>query len=84
MPFRLDRTRRAGRYLEWKVRIFVAGAVLGLAGIYLDEAWMRLSAIAVLASGMLLRFLPGAAPEPDGKDDADGEDFPASGDSDRE
>jgi hypothetical protein len=41
------------------VRIFVAGAVLGLAGIFLDEAWLRIGAIVVLASGMLLRFLPG-------------------------
>ena len=37
LSFRSDRGRRAGRFLEWKVRIFAAGAVLGLAGIFLDE-----------------------------------------------
>lgn len=57
--FRPDRSRRrAGPWLEWKVRIFVTGAVLGLAGIYLDERWMVGAAIVVLLLGMGLRFLP--------------------------
>jgi hypothetical protein len=82
MSLLLDRNRRAGRYLEWKVRIFAAGAVLGLAGIFLDSAWMRLGAIVVLASGMMLRFLPGgrtrtAGPEEDDEQDADDRDTPA-------
>ena len=68
MSLLLDRRRRAGRWLEWKVRIFATGAVLGLAGIFLDEAWLRIAAIAVLATGILLRFLPG------GKRDGDEED----------
>ena len=69
----LDRSSRPGRYLEWKVGIFVVGAVLGLAGIYLEERWMTGAAIAVLLAGMLLRFLPGAAAEPgaDGEGDPD-------------
>lgn len=82
MALFLDRGRRAGRYLEWKVRIFAAGAVLGLAGIFLDEAWMRFGAIGVLAAGMLLRFLPGgrdrAAGATGGDDEADA-DPPGSG-----
>jgi len=61
MALLLDRRRRAGRYLAWKVRIFAAGAVLGLAGILLDEAWLRVTAIVVLALGVLLRLLPGGA-----------------------
>jgi len=55
---RLDRKRRAGPHLEWKVRIFVTGAVLGLAGIYLEERWLTGGAILVLIVGMLLRFVP--------------------------
>jgi hypothetical protein len=74
MALLLDRKRRAGRYLEWKVRIFAAGAVLGLAGILLDEAWLRIAAILVLAVGVVLRVLPGGTgrPQTDG-DPADRE-----------
>jgi hypothetical protein len=55
---RLDRSRRAGRYLVWKVRLFSAGAVLALAGIFLDDRWITGVAIAVLTAGVGLRFLP--------------------------
>lgn len=75
MSLFLDRNRRAGPYLEWKVRIFAVGAVLGLAGILIDEAWLRIAAIVVLAGGILLRFLPGgtadAAGNYEGDDDED-------------
>ena len=54
----LDRRRRAGPYLEWKVRLFVVAAVLGLAGIYLDERWLTGTAIVLLFGGLALRFLP--------------------------
>jgi len=70
----LDRRRRAGRFLEWKVALFVSGAVLGISGILLDEAWLRIGAIAVLASGMLLRFLPGGGPVPDEEEADEGVD----------
>lgn len=56
---RLDRSRRAGRFLAWKVRIFSAGAVLALAGIYLDDRRLTGVAIIVLVGGVVLRFLPG-------------------------
>ena len=56
---RLNRSRRAGRYLAWKVRLFSAGAVLALAGIFLDDRWITGVAIGVLTAGMVLRFLPG-------------------------
>jgi hypothetical protein len=55
----LDRSRRAGRFLAWKVRIFAAGAVLALAGIYLDDRWLTGGALVILLSGLVLRFLPG-------------------------
>lgn len=55
--FRLDRDRRAGPWLEWKVRLFTVGAVLAMAGIYLDESWLVYAAIAVLVAGVGLRFL---------------------------
>jgi hypothetical protein len=55
----VDRTRRDRRHLEWKVRLFAAGAVLGLAGIYLEERWLTGGGIAVLLAGVLLRFVPG-------------------------
>jgi hypothetical protein len=67
----LDRHRRAGRFLEWKVRIFATGAVLGLAGIFLDEELLRIGAIVVLTAGVLLRFLPGAKPPDEEAEDLD-------------
>jgi hypothetical protein len=60
----LDRRRRAGPYLESKVRIFVVAAVLGLAGIYLDERWLTGTAIVLLLGGLSLRFLPTGEAEP--------------------
>jgi len=65
---RLDRSRRAGRFLAWKVRIFSAGAALALAGIYLDDRWLTGGAIVILLGGVLLRFLPGGR-ETDGDDE---------------
>jgi hypothetical protein len=54
----LDRHRRAGKYLEWKVRVFTVAAVLGLAGIAIDNRWLTGAAIVVLTGGVSLRFLP--------------------------
>jgi len=61
----LDRGRRAGRYLEWKVRLFSVAAVVALAGIYLESRWVTGLAIAILAAGALLRFLPSEAADPE-------------------
>lgn len=58
MSIFMDRSRRAGRFLEWKVRVFVVGATLALGGIYLNRPWVVGLAIAVLAVGMALRFFP--------------------------
>jgi hypothetical protein len=54
-----DRSRRAGRFLEWKVRLFTLGAVLAVVGMATNQGWMTWLAIAVLVAGMMLRFLPG-------------------------
>jgi len=70
----LDRSRRAGPWLEWKVRLFAVAAVLALAGIYMEQQWMTGAAIVVLIGAMLLRFLPGGGGEPVGPDDPEGED----------
>ena len=75
----LDRQRRAGPYLEWKVRIFMVAAVLGLAGIYLDERWLTGTAIVLLFGGLSLRFLPTGESETDGEDDWSEDDAEAEG-----
>lgn len=77
MVVRLDRSRRAGAHLEWKVRIFLVGAVLGLSGILLEERWLSGAAIAVLAAGALVRFLPGGRDLTDDGEDEE-EDGPPS------
>lgn len=58
MAFFLRGRRRAGRFLEWKVRLFGAGAALAVAGMALENRWIVGAAIVVLVAGFLLRFLP--------------------------
>lgn len=74
----LDRSRRSDRHLEWKVRLFSVAAVLALVGMYFDERWMTLSALAVLLVGVLLRFGP-KGPPAEREGEADG----AEGSGDR-
>jgi hypothetical protein len=57
----VDRVSRAGRFLEWKVRIFTVAAALVLAGMYLEARWMTWTALLLLIGAMSLRFLPGGA-----------------------
>jgi hypothetical protein len=81
--FRPSRTARAGRWFEWKVRIFLAGATLGLAGIFLDDRRVVVAALVVLAVGVVLRALPdGEAPTSpeDDADETDGEGEAEDGD----
>lgn len=63
--FGLDRRRRAGVWLEWKVRLFTVGAVLAVAGMAMEEDWLVWTAIGVLGAGFILRFLPHPADEQD-------------------
>lgn len=51
-------TADTGPLLAWKVRSFVIGAALALAGMGLEMGWLVWSGIGVLAVGLLLRFLP--------------------------
>jgi len=62
------------RFLEWKVRLFTIGAVLALAGMYLELDWMVALAIAFLVAGFTLRFVP----RPDDSDASETGDEPES------
>jgi hypothetical protein len=67
----LDRSRKAGPYLEWKVAIFIVAAGLGLSGMYLEERWLTGAAILLLLGGVLLRFPKKDAGPPDSGDPED-------------
>jgi hypothetical protein len=69
----LNRSKRSDPHLEWKIRIFVVAAVLGVSGIYFDERWMGWVAILLLLSAMLLRFV-GSSAEGEEDSEGDGED----------
>lgn len=54
----LDRSSdRSTQYLGWRMRLFAAGAAIGLVGIFTEIRWLIWVAIAVLVAGFLLRFL---------------------------
>lgn len=57
---------REVKHLTWRVRLFGAGAILGVLGIYFDARWLIWAAIAVLVVGFFLRFIP--APEEEGEE----------------
>ncbi len=58
--FRPSRKSREGedRFLAWKVRLFVTGAVAAFAGMAMSLSWLVWVGIAVLAVAVVLRFLP--------------------------
>lgn len=56
--FFLTRSRkRSLKYLEWRVRLFGAGALLALVGLAVQLSWLIYAAIVVLIGGVALRFL---------------------------
>lgn len=55
----IDHARGRRPHLEWKVRLFAVGAVLGVAGMGLEEPWLTGAGIVVLLAGVLVRFVPG-------------------------
>ncbi|HSM06020.1 MAG TPA: hypothetical protein VK858_15490 [Longimicrobiales bacterium] len=65
MRIRRD-TSGPGPYLEWRVRLLGAGAILALAGIWSETEWLVNVAIAFLLVGFMLRFI--------GRDSEDQED----------
>ncbi len=58
MSLLLDPRRRSSHYLVWKIRIFSVAAVIALVGMYLNNPWVTGTALVLLLSGMMLRFLP--------------------------
>lgn len=61
----MDRGRKAGRYpwLTWKVRFFLLGASVAIAGMAMAIQWLVAIAIVILCGGFLIRFLPGGRGE---------------------
>lgn len=45
-----------GPFLEWRVRLMGAGAIVALVGIWADATWLVNVAIGLLVLGFLLRF----------------------------
>ena len=43
--------------LTWRIRAFFLGAVLGLAGIFLNIPWLVTAALVVLLVGVVLRMV---------------------------
>lgn len=58
------------RHLEWRVRLFGAGAILALVGMASGVEWLVNVAIGVLLVGFALRFVPERGDE---EEDAAGE-----------
>lgn len=57
--FRPSRARpEPDPHLRWKMTAFVVGAAFGLVGMMRENGWLLGIGIAVLAIGVLLRFLP--------------------------
>lgn len=71
--FRPSRTGQVGRWFEWKVRVFLLGATLGLLGIFLDDHRVILGALGVLAVGVVLRALPDGTSVASDEDDEEEE-----------
>ena len=49
------RTRGSTALLAWRIGAFSLGAVLGLAGIFLNISWLVWAALTVLLGGVALR-----------------------------
>lgn len=72
MSLLLDRSKRAGRWLEWKVRLFAVAAVLAMCGIYFEERWMTMTAIGLLLGAMLLGLVGKGNSARDAEEDEEG------------
>ncbi|HEX7051008.1 MAG TPA: hypothetical protein VF188_12440 [Longimicrobiales bacterium] len=56
--FRPSRERRGpDPYLNWKIALFITGGALGAAGMLRNDGRLVAAGIAVLAVGVVLRFL---------------------------
>jgi len=71
----LDRGRSGeDPHLDWKIRLFIVGAVVALLGMARDASWMLVVGILVLLAGAALRFLPSRGAEPASGGEEDDED----------
>lgn len=62
-----------GPFLEWRVRLMGAGAIVALIGFWAEANWLVNVAIVLLFVGFMLRFAGGRETDPDeGLDDEDG------------
>ncbi len=62
----LDRRKKAGgSFLQWRMGLFLVGAVVGLAGMARDSRVLVGVAIGILAVAVGLRF---AGPDPEGEE----------------
>jgi len=50
------RSREGGGFLDWKIRLFFAGAILALVGMAWESAILVGAAVAALLMGLALRF----------------------------
>jgi 1,4-dihydroxy-2-naphthoate octaprenyltransferase len=48
-------TRGPDPFLQWKIVIFIIGALVGLVGVATENRWLIWIGVAVLLSGVLLR-----------------------------
>jgi disulfide bond formation protein DsbB len=67
----VNRRRGSSGHLEWRIRLFGVGAIVGLAGMYAQVRWMIWIALVVLVVGFLLRFFPASGTEEDSTDGDD-------------
>jgi hypothetical protein len=63
MFFSSRRKRGPDQFLNWKVRLFFAGAALALIGIAMDSSAIVGAATLVLLGGIVLRLWPGGQEE---------------------
>ncbi len=56
------------RLLEWRIRLFGIGAVLGLGGIFLEAAWLVTVALVVLLVGIAVSYTPDRDPTEEEED----------------
>ncbi|MSR36078.1 MAG: hypothetical protein EXR95_05455 [Gemmatimonadetes bacterium] len=69
----VDRSSGSLAHVEWKVRLFGAGAILAVVGIWSQQGWLINLAIAVLLLRFALRFLSRRAEtESHSEDDSQG------------
>jgi len=68
-----SRANNAGPYLNWRLRLFIGGAILGLFGIYLERSLMITASIILLSSGLVLSFLEKRRAQNSGDYDGDAE-----------